>query len=163
MFNNVFIVDFSEMYSNEEITIEIFKFIVLPRSNMHDRKRPFTENNRDIQRSWTGFVYDACTRSDTVGNGFCIRRSYKNAKWLKGKHLYSVYGRSRLSQLYNLINSKYFNLFNLIYFRSSRWIRSMNCKYFYLILVVVVISIQQFNQQWVFLFYFISDHRDRLN
>ncbi len=51
-----------------------------PRSNMHDRKRPFTEKNGDIQRSCTASVYDACTRSDTVGNGFRIRRSYKNAK-----------------------------------------------------------------------------------
>ncbi len=52
----------------------------LPRSNMHDRKRPFTEKNGDIQRSCTASVYDACTRSDTVRNGFRIRRSYKNAK-----------------------------------------------------------------------------------
>jgi hypothetical protein len=33
-----------------------------------------------IQRSCTASAYDACTRNDTVGKGFCIRRSYKNAK-----------------------------------------------------------------------------------
>jgi hypothetical protein len=38
----------------------------------------------------------------------------------------------------------------------------MNCEYSYLILVILVILIQQFDQQWVFLFYFILDHRDRL-
>jgi hypothetical protein len=55
-------------------------FLKIPRSNMHDRKRPFTEENGDIQRSCTASVYGACTRSDTVGKGFRIRRSYKNAK-----------------------------------------------------------------------------------
>jgi hypothetical protein len=54
--------------------------INIPRSNMHDRKRPFTEKNGDLQRPCTASVYDACTRSDTVGNGFRIRRSYKNGK-----------------------------------------------------------------------------------
>jgi hypothetical protein len=51
-----------------------------PRSNMHDHKRPFTEKDGHIQRSCTASVYNACTRSDTVRNGFCIPRSYKNAK-----------------------------------------------------------------------------------
>jgi hypothetical protein len=77
----------------------ILKFISqIPKSNMHDRKRPFTEKKGDIQiqRSCTASVYDAYTRSDTVGNGFRIRRSYKNGKWLKGKHLCSVYRAIRL-------------------------------------------------------------------
>jgi hypothetical protein len=57
------------------VLLSILCFLYLPRSNKHDRKRPFTEKNRNIQRSCTASVYDACTRSDTVGNGFRIVKS----------------------------------------------------------------------------------------
>ena len=70
---------------------------IVPRSNLHARKRSFTEKNGDIRRSCTASVYDARIRSDTMRNGFRKRRSYKNTEWLKEKHLYSVYGVIRLS------------------------------------------------------------------
>ena len=76
-------------------SLEIIHFYT-PRSNMHARKRSFTEKNGDIRRSCTASVYDARIRSDTVRNGFRKRRSYKNMEWLKDKHLYSVYGVIRL-------------------------------------------------------------------
>jgi hypothetical protein len=50
----------------------------LPRSNMHGRKRPFTLKNRDIRRSYTGSVHEHRIRSETVRNGYRIRRSYEN-------------------------------------------------------------------------------------
>jgi hypothetical protein len=52
----------------------------LPRSNMHGRKRPFTEKNGDIRRSYTVSVHGHRIRSETVRNGFRIRRSYKNTE-----------------------------------------------------------------------------------
>ncbi len=51
-----------------------------PRSNVHGRKRPFTEKNGDIRRSYTVFVHGHRIRSETVRNGFRIRRSYKNTE-----------------------------------------------------------------------------------
>jgi hypothetical protein len=89
--------------------------ILPPRSNMHDRKGPFTGKNGDIQRSCAASVYDACTRSDTVGNGFRIR-SYTTAVYGHMAPCVIAYGRTRLSQLYNLMNSIiiYFILFILV-------------------------------------------------
>jgi hypothetical protein len=63
---------------------------------MHVRKRSFTEKNRDIRRSCMASIYDVRIRSDTVRNGFRIRRSCKNTEKLKFKLLYSVYGDTRL-------------------------------------------------------------------
>jgi hypothetical protein len=54
--------------------------ISLPRSNMHGRKRPFTEKNGHIRRSYTVSVHGHRIRSETVRNGFRIRRSYKNTE-----------------------------------------------------------------------------------
>jgi hypothetical protein len=51
-----------------------------PRSNMHGRKRPFTEKNGDIRSSYTGSVHGHRIRGETVKNGFRIRRSYKNTE-----------------------------------------------------------------------------------
>jgi hypothetical protein len=41
-------------------------------------------------------IYDVRIRSDTVRNGFRIRRSCKNTEKLKFKLLHSVYGDTRL-------------------------------------------------------------------
>jgi hypothetical protein len=63
---------------------------------MHGRKRPFTMKNGDIRRSYTGSVHGHRIRSETVRNGYRIRRSYKNTEWFKGNGFYSVYGAIRL-------------------------------------------------------------------
>jgi hypothetical protein len=68
----------------------------MPRSNMHGRKRPFTVKNGDIRRSYTGSVHGHRIRSETMRNGYRIRRSYKKEEWFKGNGFYSVYGAIRL-------------------------------------------------------------------
>jgi hypothetical protein len=55
-------------------------YVHIPRSNMHGRKRPFTEKNGDIRRSYTVSVHGHRIRSETVRNGFRIQRSYKNTE-----------------------------------------------------------------------------------
>ncbi len=47
----------------------------IPRSNRQARKRPFTERNGDIRRSYTRSVYDLRIRSYTMRTGIRIRRS----------------------------------------------------------------------------------------
>ncbi len=74
----------------------ILSYLKTPRSNMHGRKRPFTMKNGDIRRSYTGSVHGHRIRSETVRNGYRIRRSYKNTEWFKGNGFYSVYGAIRL-------------------------------------------------------------------
>jgi hypothetical protein len=68
-------------------------YAYVPRSNMRGRKRPFTEKNGDVRRSYTGSIRGHRIRGETVRNGFRIRISYKNTERLEGKVLYSVYGR----------------------------------------------------------------------
>jgi hypothetical protein len=58
----------------------ILQVISTPRSNMQGRKRPFTMKNGDIRRSYTGSVHEHRIRSETVRNGYRIRRSLKNTE-----------------------------------------------------------------------------------
>ncbi len=96
----------------------------LPRSNRHGRKRPFTEKNGDIRRSYTNTVHGHRIRCETVRNGFRIRRSWKNTEWLKTELLCSVYGAIRLPytvvyhrvRLYTVIYG-----YSMYYFSDSHW------------------------------------------
>ncbi len=93
------------------MTINVILLILLlhpPRSNMHDRKRPFTEK-KEIYRDRARLPYTEIVQKCWVikGETSVLRiRSYTTA----------VYGRARLSQLFSLMNSKYFNLFYFILF-----------------------------------------------
>ncbi len=95
----------NSMYSSNTKTIywrmvERLKFLdkisIIPRSNMHGRKRPFTEKNGDIRRSYTNTAHGHRIQCETVRDGFRIRRSCKNTEWLKTELHCSVYGAIRL-------------------------------------------------------------------
>jgi len=78
------------------ITKKKCQIMKLPRSNMHGRKRLFTEKNVDIHKPQTTSIYDKRIRRETTRNRSRIRRSCKNTKRLKDKLLCSVYGDIRL-------------------------------------------------------------------
>jgi hypothetical protein len=85
-----------ENYQNIPFWFWVLNLPLIPRSNMHGRKRPFTVKTGDIRRSSTGSVHGHRIRNETVRNGYRIRRSHKNMEWFKGNGLYSVYGAIRL-------------------------------------------------------------------
>jgi hypothetical protein len=104
--------------------IESAVFVDLPRSNMHGRKRPFTVKNGDIRRSYTVSVHGHRIRSETVRNGFRIRRLYKNTEWFEGKVLYSVYGAIRLPYTvvyYRVQSHMVVYGYNMRHFSDSHW------------------------------------------
>jgi hypothetical protein len=56
----------SELRINKQSSNQADNLCFQPRSNMHGRKRPFTEKNGDIRRSYTVSVHRHRIRSETV-------------------------------------------------------------------------------------------------
>ncbi len=86
---------------------------------MHGRKRPFTEKNGDIRRSYTNTAHGPRIRCEMVRNGFRIR-SYMATVYRHISPCATVYGRIRLQYVLlfrftlgvgEYINSKCFCLF----------------------------------------------------